>query len=169
MGRVIQDPVRGYDVRVEKALNDRMAQLEKRLQAISPIELSPQPTGTVNTLWRRTTTSGSYAVMWYALIQRMSRSALRLWMPWSTALATTGQCFVQLTDISGVVAATSAISLGAGASGDAKWNWVHGIAPWTGVYGVQCLGRRTSGSGVVVFGHPVLHMIESVGCTPTGL
>lgn len=113
---------------------------------------------------------------WWAGVPLVHSNAITVSAGWITSAATTGELRIIVKSApntgTGVTAATSAVTLGAGTTGTQIFNWVHGLARNTGpwYFGVQ--SRRTGGAGDVdtyVPNYMALVGSTAVGATPTGL
>lgn len=168
----ILDPL-GASTEAE-ALASRIAALEARLGgavagvAIPALTYLP---GTVDASWRSAITNGAAFGAgnddpWVGVVPRWARSAVRCEVPWATDAATTGE--LKLTAVSGTLQAAT-ISLPAGSSGTATWNWLHGRPLWAGAANLDLWARRSGGAGTVYVGYPRMWLIDPAGCTVTGV
>jgi len=117
--------------------------------------------------------SNQATIPWIVQIDRVSHRAFSIDIPWVTDAGTTGEMRLAVINPPAPNSPTSAVAMGAGASGTTGFRWVHGLEPFTSGSDIwfQIEARRTSGTGNVYIGYPRGggSMVSPENCTASGV
>lgn len=164
MSERLGDPIAAAATDAIARLDNRVRMLEAAGQAIPAIPFPMIPGLNIDAALGAIVTGAAFTSAWLAVVPRIARSALRVEIPWFTPAATTGEVYISLGSGS-----SSVIALGAGASGTAIFNFLHGQRLWSGIVTSAVFARRTAGAGNVMIYQPRCWLIDPAGCTVTGL
>lgn len=166
----IADPFVGSDARFREDTRAAIGQLWQRPKFIVPdsLPMTPFPGRAPSTTWYTAITDNPAAAIWYGVANRVTHSAVYVEIPWRTDATTPGTLSLALGVVGGGGATSGSIQLPGGSAGTAKFQWMHGIQPWSLQTYLYVYASRVSGAGYVNVGYPSAFQVGPDGCTANG-